>query len=42
MTRAWTALMHPDHGWLARHQRATLLLLFILATTSEGVIEWIF
>ena len=43
MSRAmWTALMHPAHGWLARHPLATLFLLFSLVTTTEGVLTWMF
>lgn len=35
----WTALMHADHGWFARHQSATVALVLVAVFTAPGVIE---
>jgi hypothetical protein len=42
MTHAWTALMHMEHGWFARHQRTTVAIVFLLITITPGVIECVF
>ncbi|TCS37463.1 hypothetical protein EDC30_104267 [Paucimonas lemoignei] len=40
MKRAWNAVMHVEHGWLARHQYANLAIIFAIVTLAPGVIEW--
>lgn len=40
MSRAWYFIMHMEHGWLARHQNATLAIAISLAILAPGAIEW--
>jgi len=34
-TNVCTAFLHMEHGWLARHQRTTIAIVFIIYSLTE-------
>jgi hypothetical protein len=37
--RAWTALLHIEHGWLARHPNETIAIVLALVIFAPGAIQ---